>query len=182
MPARDFGGTGMICVKDAGMAVVHLSPEWHGLTGLDASAALGRGWIGAVHAEDRRVVNGLLDEAARDGSGYSMRYRLLRRDGTHLWVSEDAVASFAPEDRRFLGAIGSITEVLGARLEAGGRVGEFRPPPPMVSTLTSARQDLMADYLLLARSLADTSVERGIVEAIDIALHLTRRWLERRIH
>lgn len=174
----------MICVKDAAMNVVHISPEWHGFTGMSVSSAVGRGWLAAVHADDRRLVDEILREAARERRGYSMEYRLLHRSGAGVWVSDGAVASFAPEDRSFLGLLGSITGIpgVGEPTAARGRVGEFRPPPPVPSTLTFATRDRMADYLLLARSLAEQEGERGILEALDFTLYLTHRRLERPLH
>ncbi len=166
------------------MDVVHLSLEWYGFTGVDEGDALGRGWLCAVHADDRAVVDGILDGAARNRSGYSMVYRLLHRNGSSIWVSDGALPSFAPDDHRFIGALGSITEI-GAdahRTSASGSLGAFHPPPPMPSTLTCVSKDLMADYLLLARSLADQEGERAIVEAMDFALYLTRKRLARTSH
>ena len=125
----------MICVKDDEMDVVHLSLEWYGFTGVDEGDALGRGWLCAVHPDDRAVVDEILDGAARHRSGYSMVYRLLHRSGSS-----------------------------------------------MPSTLTCVSKDLMADSLLLARSLADQEGERAIVEAMDFALYLTRKRLARTSH
>ena len=174
----------MICVKDAAMDVVHLSPEWHGFTGIDSVRALGRGWIDAVHADDRGVVHAILDQAGRERRGYTLEYRLLSRTGAGIWVSDGAVASFAPEDRHFLGLMGSITEMPNdrGRSMATGLIGAFKPPPPMPSTITARRQDLMADYLLLARSLADPDGDRAVIETVDFALYLTRKRLVRSIH
>ena len=174
----------MICVKDIAMNVVHLSLEWYGFTGIGEGDALVRGWLRAVHADDRAVVDDILDAAARNRSGYSLVYRLLHRDGASIWVSDGALPSFAPDDHRFIGLLGSITEIASeaSMIAAHGSLGTFHPPPPMPSTLTSVRKDLMADYLLLARSLADREGERAIVEAMDFALYLTRKRLDRTSH
>ncbi|RYC33311.1 PAS domain S-box protein [Lichenibacterium minor] len=174
----------MICVKDASMNVLHLSPEWADFTGRDIASSRGRGWLDAVHAEDRPTVDRTLEEASRARRGCSLRFRLLHRSGAGVWVSDDAVASFSPEDRTFLGLLGSITEIPADRapLAAEGRVGEFHPPPPMPSTLTSVPRDLLADHLLLARSLAEQDGDRAILEALDFALYLVRRRLERTAH
>ncbi len=173
----------MICVRDAAMNVVHLSPEWFDFTGLAIASSVGRGWLAAIHPEDRPTVERTLDEALRTRRGCSMRFRLLHRSGSGIWVSDDSVPSFSPEDRAFLGLLGSITEIahdetLGAR----GRVGEFRPPAPMPSTLTVVPRDLLADHLLLARALAEPEGDRAILEALDFVLYLTRRRLERTAH
>lgn len=170
----------MICVKDAAMDVVHLSPEWLDFTGLDLDSAVGQGWLAAVHPDDRPMARDTLREAARACRGYSMHYRLMHRSGAGLWVSDGAVASFAPGERSFLGVLGSITEIpAGERPAAArGRVGEFRPLPPMPSTLTAVPRDLLADYLLLARALAEEDGDPGLVEALDVALYLARRRLD----
>ena len=174
----------MICVKDAAMNVVHLSPEWHGFTGLDLAHSVGRGWLAAVHAADRPVVDSTLRDVARARCGCSMQYRLIHRSGLGIWVSYDAVASFSPEDRNFLGIMGSITEIPAdvEPMTARGVVGEFHPPPPMPSTLTAATGDLMADYLLLARALAERESDRSILEALDFSLYLARKRLDRSTH
>ena len=174
----------MICVKDAAMNVVHLSPEWSGFTGLAIASSVGRGWLAAIHAEDRPMVERTLDEARRARRGCSMQYRLLHRDDGGIWVSDDSVASFSPEGSTFLGLLGSITGIAqgGEALTALGRVGEFQPPTPMPSTLTVAPRDLLADHLLLARALAVREGDRAILEALDVALYLARRRLERTAH
>ena len=172
----------MICVKDAALDVVHMSPEWHPFTGMTVAAALGRGWIGAVHADDRAIVEAILDAAGRERTGYTMVYRLLRRDGTISWISDGAITSFTPDDRRFIGLLGSLTEVPPDPKGAYGTLGRFDPPPPAQSTLTHVGQDLATDYILLARALADRDGDPGLVEALDVALYLARRRLGHSMH
>ena len=172
----------MICVKDAAMDVVHLSPEWHDYTGMTISAALGRGWLGAVHPEDRPIADAILEAAARERIGYTMIYRLLRRDGTIAWISDGAVASFTPDDRRFIGLLGSLTEIPSESEGAHGTLGRFDPPPPAPSTLTHVEQDLATDHILLARAIADRDGDPGLVEALDVALYLARRRLGHSMH
>lgn len=174
----------MICVKDAAMGVVHLSPEWLGFTGFERGGAMGQGWLSAVHPDDRAMARSTLRAAAQARRGYSMDYRLMHRSGAGIWVSDGAVASFAPGERSFLGVLGSITEIpeRDRPAMARGRVGEFRPLPPAPSTLTAAPPDLLADHLLLARALAEGEHDRGLVEALDVALYLARRRLDRATH
>lgn len=174
----------MICVKDAAMNVVHLSPEWCDFTGLDLAASMGLGWLAAVHAEDRAVARDTLRDAARACRGYSMDYRLVHRSGARIWVSDAALASFVPGERSFLGVLGSITEIPADERPAAARglVGEFRPLPPMPSTVTAVPRDLMADYLLLARALVERDGDRALREALDVALYLARQRLDRRTH
>ena len=174
----------MICVKDAAMNVVHLSPEWCDFTGLAVAISVGRGWLAAIHAEDRPMVERTLDEALRARRGGAGGTAWNSRGGAGIWVSDDSVASFSLEGCTFLGLLGSITEIAdcGQAPAALGRVGEFRPPAPMQSTLTAVPRDLLADHLLLARSLAEREGDRAIREALDVALYLARRRLERKAH
>lgn len=166
------------------MDVVHLSPEWLGFTGFALSCSMGQGWLAAVHPEDRAMARNTLREAARTRRGYSMDYRLMHRNGAGVWVSDAAIASFAPGERSFLGVLGAITEIPAEERPAAarGRVGEFRPLAPMPSTVTAAPRDLLADHLLLARALAEGDGDRGLIEALDVALYLARRRLERTRH
>ena len=172
----------MICVKDAALDVVHLSPEWQAFTGMAVAAALGRGWLSAVHAEDRPIVEAVLAAALRERTGYTLAYRLIRRDGTVAWISDGAVTSFAPDDRRFIGFLGSLTEIPAALEGAHGTLGRFDPPPPAPSTLTRVGQDLATDHILLARARADRDGDPGLVEALDVALYLARRRLGPSLH
>ncbi len=147
----------MICVKDAAMGVVHLSPEWLGFTGFGLSCSMGRGWLAAVHPDDRAMAHGI---ARRGGPARDAATAWTTGSCTGaapaIWVSDAAVASFVPGERSFLGVLGAITEIPeGDRPAAArGRVGDFRPLPPMPSTATAAPRDLLADHLLLARGLA----------------------------
>jgi PAS domain S-box-containing protein len=65
--------------------ITYFNPYWYEYTGLSQKKALGDGWIGAIHPEDReRVVDGW-QEAVREGSDYEVELRLRGHDGNYCW-------------------------------------------------------------------------------------------------
>ena len=148
----------MIFVTDAGGKCVHVSSDWHKLTGQSPIDAIDHGWIECIHPDDRSIVRETRDAATKRGVEYTLRYRLTRPDGSYRWVGAGGVPSFGISDNRFIGFLGSITELTeGAvdAIKAYGTVGTFTPPPPHTATLPSCSLDKVADYLLLAHSLIE---------------------------
>lgn len=148
----------MIFVTDAAGRCVHISRDWPDLTGQEVADALGRGWLQRVHADDRQTVVETMEAAARVAAEFSVRCRLLKPDGSLRWVGQGGVPSFGMDDGRFIGYLGTITELAdGATdtISAYGNVERFAPPPPHPATMPSCDLDLIADYLILAHSLIE---------------------------
>jgi two-component system CheB/CheR fusion protein len=73
------------------------SPAWRRLTGQTYEQWKGRGWLDAVHAEDReRVACGWMTAVAEE-KPYQVEYRLRRVDGGYDWTMVRAVPVFDPE-------------------------------------------------------------------------------------
>jgi PAS domain S-box-containing protein len=65
--------------------IAYFNPYWYEYTGLSEKKALGDGWVGAVHPEDRdRVVEGW-QTAVRDGTDFEIELRLQGRSGDYCW-------------------------------------------------------------------------------------------------
>ncbi|MCJ2121102.1 hypothetical protein MKL11_00785 [Methylobacterium sp. J-077] len=99
-----------------------------------------------------------MDAALWTVAEFSMRYRLLKTDGALRWVGTGGVPSFGIEGNRFIGYLGSITELAeGATdtITAYGNVERFVPPVPHPATMPSCTLDLIADHLILAHSLIE---------------------------
>ena len=54
-------------------------------TGLTAGQAMGMGWLGAIHPEDRDECLARWNRAVERGEPFEMQYRFLRHDGTVRW-------------------------------------------------------------------------------------------------
>jgi two-component system cell cycle sensor histidine kinase/response regulator CckA len=71
---------------------LYVSPQVEGMFGFQADEWLAnsRGWIRHVHAEDHRVVE-QAEAASERGERYQAEYRVIRKDGRVIWVSDTAV-------------------------------------------------------------------------------------------
>lgn len=128
----------MIFVTDATGQCVHISRDWRELTGQEADAALGWGWLEPVHPDDRSIVRSTREAAVQAASEYSLRYRLIKPDGTYRWVGAGGVPSFGT-DNKFIGFLGSITELADGAMDtikAYGNVEQFVPPPQHSATIS----------------------------------------------
>ncbi len=173
-------GAKMIWASDAQGRATYLSPEWLTLTGQAVADATGWGWLTMVHPDDRETVRAAVSEASRAASAFTVTYRLFGPDGGHIWVTGGAMPSFSPQDGRFLGFLGSLSQAPCAEKPgAESRVQIFDPPPP--GTLSGGREslDLIADHLLIARALAARAGEEMLRSIIDVSLLETGQRLAR---
>jgi PAS domain S-box-containing protein len=76
---------------DAGQTTLYMSPRIAELTGYTAEEWSGDPdlWASSIHPEDRERIVSKDEETNRSGSRFLDEYRLIRRDGTIVWVKED---------------------------------------------------------------------------------------------
>ena len=76
---------------DAGQTTLYMSPRIEELTGYTAEEWSGDPdlWSSSIHPEDRERIVRKDEETNRSGSRFLDEYRLIRRDGTIVWVKED---------------------------------------------------------------------------------------------
>jgi signal transduction histidine kinase/CheY-like chemotaxis protein len=67
---------------------------------------LGRGWLDAIHGDDRRAVERAWQEALQRKTLFEVEYRLRRQDGEYAWVHDRGVP--------VLGSQGNVLEWVGA--------------------------------------------------------------------
>ena len=65
-----------IFFTDAQGNCLHVNRTWCEIAGMSAEQALGKGWLGAIHAEDTERVAKLWYEAAGDNRPFHAEYRL----------------------------------------------------------------------------------------------------------
>ncbi|WP_052341196.1 PAS domain S-box protein [Salinarimonas rosea] len=86
------------------------SPQWQDFTGQGADQSLGRGWLDAVHPDDRAAATDAWSRAAPAG-GLDVEYRVRRgSDGAHLWHHSRA-APVLDDDGRVIEWLGTTTDV-----------------------------------------------------------------------
>ncbi len=93
-------------------STTYVNPRWCELSGLSADEAMGAGWLEAVHPDDReRLMKGWEDARSRHEPS-DAEYRLLRPDGSIVWVMGQATPERTSEGRvvGYVGTIADITE------------------------------------------------------------------------
>ena len=70
---------------------VDANDRWCEMSGIDREAALGDGWLLAVHPEDRAEVSHQWNQAARAGESSRSEVRVLRPNGEVMWLVSQAV-------------------------------------------------------------------------------------------
>jgi PAS domain S-box-containing protein len=99
---------------DAMGNVSYVNDRWCHITGLSASAAMGKGWLSAIHPQDRDRVTRQWQNALDFKFSFSAEYRFLssfKSDRySEIWVFGQAIAEFNPE-KQLLGYVGTITDI-----------------------------------------------------------------------
>ncbi|HLP90302.1 MAG TPA: PAS domain S-box protein [Nostocaceae cyanobacterium] len=80
------------------------------LTGLPTEKTFGKGWIRAIHPEDRRQVFATWDQAMNAKTPFKREHRLCRPDHTITWVITQSLPEIG-EDGTVRGYIGTITDI-----------------------------------------------------------------------
>jgi len=120
----------LVWVGEADSGTSFVGRSWYEFTGQKPDAALGFGWLDAVHPDDRSGVQQARLEATEIRSPFRLEYRLRHATGGHRWVLDAATPRFAA-DGSFLGFIGSVIDLSERKrmedrlLEADQRKDEF---------------------------------------------------------
>jgi PAS domain S-box-containing protein len=101
---------GMIWVTEPDGRCTYLSRRWYEFTGQAPEAALGFGWLDAVHPDDRPGADRVFREANAGRRPFRLDYRLRRHDGEWRWAIDAAAPRFA-DDGTFLGYVGSVIDI-----------------------------------------------------------------------
>src|SRR5687768_4444815 len=115
---------------DAHGATTFISSGWAQYTGQPRPEALGEGWAGPVHPEDRGPAREAFLAAVARREPFAIDYRLRRRDGSYRWVMNSGRPRYGA-GHEFLGCVGSVLDVHElsqaeeARRESESRLHEF---------------------------------------------------------
>jgi len=104
----------LILTGDAHGAVIDISTRWTEFTGLPREAALGNGWMDAVHPDDRPHVERECAAAFASGDPLDIEYRARRYDGVFQWVRGRARPK-RDEDGAIVRWYGSVENIDEAR-------------------------------------------------------------------
>ncbi|HEX3751056.1 MAG TPA: PAS domain-containing protein, partial [Streptosporangiaceae bacterium] len=118
------GGAQMVWVADADGGLIEDCPEWRWVTGQTPEQYLGRGWLDAVHPEDRDRVERDWQGCVKSGKTFDDRYRVRTRAGSYRHYDVRAVP--IERDGKIVEWVGASTDVTGQREaeEMRGRLTE----------------------------------------------------------
>src|SRR5271154_6116909 len=69
----------------------YLNRQWLDFTGFPFSEQIGRGWINALHPDDRQRVSNAWNNSVADRAPYDIEYRIRRFDGVYRWFKTRGV-------------------------------------------------------------------------------------------
>jgi PAS domain S-box-containing protein len=100
------------------------SPEWRWITGQTAEEYLSKGWLDAIHSDDRDRVEAGWRDCVRSGKVFDSRYRVRSRSGSYRHYDVRAVP--IERDGRIIEWMGASTDVTAQREaeEMRGRLTE----------------------------------------------------------
>jgi len=100
------------------------SPEWRGITGQTAEEYLSKGWLAAIHSDDRERVEAAWRDCTRSGKVFDSRYRVRSRTGSYRHYDVRAVP--IERDGKIIEWMGASTDVTAQREaeEMRGRLTE----------------------------------------------------------
>lgn len=167
----------VIWVADAEGQTTYLCAEWYAFTGLKPSTGLGFGWTSVVHPDERDLMEETFRQACATRCEFALQYRLRRRDGAYVWVTDSAAPSWLPGQKAFLGFLGQISGVEPDRqgLIARAELHAFEAVTPVGEFAAVTIVDAVADHVLMARALAVASGAQHLLPAIDDLLMLVGR-------
>lgn len=118
------GGAQVVWVADPDGNITEDCPEWRWITGQSVEEYLGRGWLDAVHPEDRDRVTRDWRECVRSAKVFDDRYRVRTKAGSYRHYDVRAVP--VERDGKIVEWVGASTDVTGQREaeEMRGRLTE----------------------------------------------------------
>lgn len=89
---------------------IYVNDRWCQITGLSQGEAMGKGWLNALHPEDREKVSQAWYLAAQNQRHFSLEYRFQRPDNMINWVFGQAVPEHG-DNEELIGYVGTITDI-----------------------------------------------------------------------
>lgn len=99
-----------IFLTDARGNCEFVNQKWSQIAGLSQVQAKGRGWVKALHPEDKKRVFHEWYDAAKKGEAFSSEYRFQRADGKVTWLSGSAI-TLKDSTGSVTGYLGTITDI-----------------------------------------------------------------------
>jgi PAS domain S-box-containing protein len=93
---RDATSLG-ICLTNSVGHCIHTNRAWRSMSGLTEAQCLGKGWIRAVHPDDRSALATQWTQARANSRVFAHKFRIIRPNGTIRWISARASPLRGPD-------------------------------------------------------------------------------------
>jgi PAS domain S-box-containing protein len=102
---------------DAQGHCIYTNPQWQQIFGLSLQESLGDGWVRCVHPEDREAVLRAWHEVAAVGGSFDRPFRVLRPDGTlvYVWARGRPVVLPGGSAGGYVGSVVDVSEEVATR-------------------------------------------------------------------
>lgn len=115
-----------IFLTDVNGDALFVNEVWRAVTGLSPEQARGKGWVSALHSDDRERVGQEWYAAVRERRPFNLEYRFRRPDGAVTWVQGSAV-EFRNASGAVVGHLGTVVDITQRKkAEDGLRESEQR--------------------------------------------------------
>ncbi|MDE2388436.1 MAG: PAS domain S-box protein [Betaproteobacteria bacterium] len=101
---------------DATGQCLYVNERWCEVTGLDAAAALGYGWMTAIYPEDQEKVRNEWNKAVQQQQRFSSEYRFQVKQHTTTWILGQAQAE-CDQNGEVRGYVGTITDITDQKMK-----------------------------------------------------------------
>ncbi len=163
----------LIWVTDLEGKCQHVNRAWQDFTGRKLEDAMGDGWLSMMHQEDATAWHGLVADAIRSKSPFTMECRLRRRDGRYRWLLKNGQPVFNNENK-CIAFVGYCTDVSTQKqaLEALNQASQKHR-----SVLANLREavSVIEDYLHTEEPGAKTHQDDRLTPRQREILHLIAR-------
>jgi PAS domain S-box-containing protein len=95
---------------DAQGNCLYVNDRWCQIAGLTPEAAMGVGWLSAIHPEDRERIAVEWDEVAQYNQPFRSEYRFLRANGEVSWVVGQAITELS-KTGEVITCFGTVTDI-----------------------------------------------------------------------
>jgi two-component system sensor kinase FixL len=148
----------LVWAADASGALTVMLAPYQTVTGAGEDKALGEGWLGVVHPDERAAVQARWHESVRSGEPYEAEFRARRADGSYRLMRSRAVA-LRDAANRITGWAGTTQDIEDqSSAEAARRDAEER---------LRESEELHRFTLQLSRQLAFTAASDGTIFSIS---------------
>lgn len=90
--------------------VTYVNEKWCQLGGMTREAAMGKGWLNALHPDDRQRVDSDWQKSVTTDYGFENEYRYVNSDGVTTWCFVRAMPEL-DESGDIIGYVGALTDI-----------------------------------------------------------------------